>query len=336
MGKLRKSLPALAAILLLAFGVSATEPAAPTEPKAALHYMDTLPGNFSPLSGQTAEKEFLLKLTTDKLYRLSADGSTITPSMATAMPTDVTAEYAGTYGVPADAVRGYAFRIDLNSAACWADGTPITADDYLYSMEQLYAEGYFEFLAYREPQIESVVSLEEAGFASTADAQDAGYTLFFVDTSGFWGLENGWKSVNDRTRLRDYAMPSGLNEYFVTPAYLYNSYLAEGAGFDYLQSEFVGISAQPEAQHTFTDAGILKTGEHQITLILNAPTTATALALELEDLWLFREGVEHGSYGPYELVSADPNLIVLERNEHWWGDTDGLPDTIHCVREIGS
>lgn len=334
MRKSRKILLALAVMLLLTFSVSATEPDAPTEPEASIHYMDTLPGDFSPLSQRTAEKEFLLALTTDKLYRLSADGSTVTPSMAAAMPEDVTAEYAGAWGIPADAARGYAFRIDLNPAVCWADGTPITADDYLYSFGLLRDAGYFDFLAHSEFQAESVISLAEAGFSSVADAQAAGYTALYVDTANFWGLDGGWKSVDDRTRLRDYAMPSGLNEYFVTPAYLYQVYLADGADYAYLQSEFVGISAEPETDTA--QVGFLKTGEHQITLILDAPATATALALQLDEFWLFREGAEGCSYGPYEITSADAGLIVLERSGNWWGDAAGLPDTIHCLREIGS
>lgn len=66
------------------------------------------------------------------------DGYVFVPSAASAMPEDVTSEYAGneTYGVPSDATEGYAWKISLNEKLCWEDGTPITADDYLYSLEQ--------------------------------------------------------------------------------------------------------------------------------------------------------------------------------------------------------
>lgn len=352
MRRSRKSLLALAFAMLLAFSVSATETAAPTEP-AVIHYMDTLPGNFSPLSERTAEKAFILDLTTDSLYKLSADGSTLIPSMAAAMPVDVTAEYAGgIYGVPADAVRGYAFRIDLDPAACWEDGTPITADDYLFTVEQrleedfLYLANAADFLAGRERLSENIISLEDCGYTSVAEAQAAGVTAFYVDMTHFWGLDSGWQPLESRTRYRDYAMPSGMNECFVTPAYLYRNYLADDAGQAYYQSEFVGISAEMENRLTFADVGILKTGDDQLTLILEAPTTATALALKLENLYLFRQefwGDDYGttpeqycSYGPYRLVSASYEQIVLERNEYWHGDADRYPaDTVLCKRPAG-
>ena len=52
---------------------------------------------------------------------------------------------------------------------------------------------------------------------------------FYLDTEGFWGLGGGWKPISDRIRLRDFAMPGGLDEYFVSPAYLYRYYLMDGA-----------------------------------------------------------------------------------------------------------
>ncbi|MGN0379131.1 MAG: ABC transporter substrate-binding protein [Butyrivibrio sp.] len=59
--------------------------------------------------------------------------------MAEAAPEDVTKDYAGNekYGVPADAESGYAFKIKLRQDACWDDGTPINADTYVYSMQQM-------------------------------------------------------------------------------------------------------------------------------------------------------------------------------------------------------
>ena len=50
--------------------------------------------------------------------------------MAADFPTDVTSEYAGneTYGIPADATEGYAFRIPHRQAATWKmvlQSTPI-------------------------------------------------------------------------------------------------------------------------------------------------------------------------------------------------------------------
>lgn len=289
----------------------------------------TMELNMEP--AQMAESDFVRGLTTDKLYRLSSDGAELSPSLAAEMPVDVTSEYAGNtrYGVPANAVRGYAFRIALNEAACWDDGTPITADDYIYSAEkQLEAltllanvDAYF---AGKERRTENIVSLRNAGFASVAAAKDAGITEFYVDTDGFWGLDGGWRHVSDGVRLRDYAMPAGLSEMYVTAAYLYRDYLA-GSEFE---SEFVGISAELSDIYTLADVGIVKTGAHEITLILAQPATATALALELEDFKLLREGFS-GGYGPYRIVSADGAGVVLEPNPYWHGEAPAY-DRVVC------
>ena len=51
---------------------------------------------------------------------------------------DVTAEYAGdaNYAVPADATKNYAFKITLRDDLKWSDGTPIVAEDFVYTMQQ--------------------------------------------------------------------------------------------------------------------------------------------------------------------------------------------------------
>ncbi len=51
---------------------------------------------------------------------------------------DVTADYAGNekYAVPANATQGYAYKITLRNDLKWDDGTPIDADDFVYTMKQ--------------------------------------------------------------------------------------------------------------------------------------------------------------------------------------------------------
>jgi oligopeptide transport system substrate-binding protein len=66
------------------------------------------------------------------------DGYDIVCELASEFPEDVTAEYAGneTYGVPSDATEGYAWKISIRDDATWEDGTPITVDDFEYTMQQ--------------------------------------------------------------------------------------------------------------------------------------------------------------------------------------------------------
>ena len=64
----------------------------------------------------------------------------IIPSMAASEPVDVTEQVKAEhpeFNIPESATSGYAYTIDLNPNNCWADGTPINADTYVYSMKQV-------------------------------------------------------------------------------------------------------------------------------------------------------------------------------------------------------
>lgn len=63
-------------------------------------------------------------------------GWSVVCEMAAELPQDVTAEYAGQFGIEAgDSLK--AWKIVLNPNACWEDGTPINADSYIYSYKEL-------------------------------------------------------------------------------------------------------------------------------------------------------------------------------------------------------
>ena len=341
---LRKVLCICFTALLLAQPVFAeTEPAPEPDIVTAVREVQTVPTDFDPL----AAPDWLLRLISAPLYAMSTDGSW-TPVLAAALPEDVTGSHAGKSGIPAAAERGYAYRIALDEAACWEDGTPITADDYLYSVRKLFenektAENWL-FLANAsaicsgKPQVGSdIVSLRDAGFSGTGEAWAAGYTEFYLDTEGFWGLGGGWKSVSDRTRLRDFAMPGGLDEYFVTPAYLYRYYLMDGAVSSYYQTEFIGICRTPGAALTTEDLGIIKKSDHELILLLQEPLTPSTLMQKLESLLLFREGNQGVlSCGPYRIVSADKSHILLEENPRWHGAADPRGYDRILFREIGT
>lgn len=342
-------LSALLALTLTACEKAPVETVPPqtkaTEPETltAVRYMDALPGNWSIESAQTPEKKFLRSLTTTPLYSV-AEGEVV-PGFA-ALPEDVTAEYLGTNGIPLDAERGYAFRITLDGSVFWEDGTAVTAEDVRFAIQKLlpgyqWLAGAEEFAAGWERETDHVISLEAAGFDSVAAAREAGYNRFYVDMAEFWGLEAGWGSADDRTRVQDYAMPAGLAEMYVTSGYLYTRYLADGMDYDHLQAEFVGVSAEPENRMTVEDVGILVTGEQELVVIAAEPMTARTVALKLSGLCLFRQelyGESYGtspenycSYGPYRVVSAGTEEIVLERNEYWQGETADHPaDRIEC------
>lgn len=321
MRKTKTILLLILALLLAGCGaepLEATQPL-PTEapPVVAAYEMDVLPQIWDHTAEQTPEVVFLQELTGGRLYERTADGSAVTPELAAALPVDVTAEYAGSYHIPADSARGYAFQIDLNPLACWDDSAAITADDWMTALsEDLSA------FAVSETTAETVLSLADAGYGSVAEAEEAGITEFYLDLANFWGLDDGWRKVSDQTRIRDDAMPDGLYETFVSAAYLYQTYLRDGAGYDWMQTEFVGVCIEEVDR----SVGLLKTGDYQITLILREPTTVEALALKLEDEQLITGAGR--SCGPWRAVSVSSQLIELEPNPNWWGETAAEADIL--------
>ena len=329
---MKKYISLLAAAALLT--VTLITASASEQKVRAVREMDSLPTSWAPME-ISAEAEFLQDLTGGGMGN-SAD-------LVTAVE-DVTAEYAGNrlFGVPANAIRGYAYRITLNENACWDDEEPITADRWIESAKQQMEAGNQDLLILAnasgylngESHQLQVISLGEAGYGTVAAAQETGITEFFVDTEHYWGLGHGWSSIQDITRYRDYAMSLGYSELYVSPAWLYSQHLADEQPYAYFQREFVGIAGE-SVPLTWEDVGMVKTGNYELTLILEKPATPTFLASKLESLTLIRPECGYqkpevgASYGPYRVVDVTEESILLERNPAWWGEP-GQYDQILC------
>ena len=138
---------------------------------------------------------------------------------------DVTSTVDAKWGYTADqkAEGGYAWKITLRNDLKWNDGTPITAADFVYSMQaqldpafmNFRANTYYDtlkiknsrgyFFQNQEGTYESVAS---QGFATNEDAIAAGKTLY-VDIHSLWGAagytdEAGneapqWVTIDDET-----------------------------------------------------------------------------------------------------------------------------------------
>ncbi len=349
-----------------------TETADPAPASAPVEYtyrtaVTELPVCWSPAQWQTESEAAILNWTVSPLYTPVPldEGWTLAPEMADREPVDVTADYAGSevYGVPADAQTGYAYQIDLNPLACWSDGTPITAQDYLDSLETLLnsgnkyprAEDFFSGVLqiagaydyYMQDQVGAVEyrSLADAGFASMEEAKAAGYTYFYLDMDGFWGLSCGWQPINSTTSYRDEAVIAGTDEDYVTPSYLYSTYLSPGAPYAVYRTSYVGVLERKVTRRDFSQVGIIATGEYQITLVLEVPLAVRALESALSTAWLIRaqDTAEYGtapentpSCGPYRVARVDDGGVYLTRNENWYGYSDGLhkdqyqADAIDC------
>lgn len=339
MRALKKYFALLAMVALLAvtvLGASATDVKV-----VAVQEMESLPTHWNPLESETEEQKFLRDLTGGGMFRVSHKDKFIESDLTSGYE-DVTGEYAGSYGVPETAVRGYAFRITLNDDACWDDGTPITADDWIYSGRRMLESGSETMLilanarAYRNGETHNpkIIPLKDAGYSSVAAAQEAGITEFYVDVEHYWGLGEGWRSVKDITRLEDPAMTRGYPEMYVSAAWLYDRYLADERPYAYFQGEFVGIAGEGTPL-TLEDVGLLKTDDYELVLILEEPEGATSLITKLVDFRLVREGSTYRSaagsvsYGPYRVMEVTSTGIRLEKNPNWWGES-GQHEQILC------
>jgi ABC-type oligopeptide transport system substrate-binding subunit len=83
------------------------------------------------------------------------------------------------------------------------------------------------------------------------------------------------------------------------------------------------------------DVGIKKTGEYQLTLILDRPMTATSLALALTEVFLMNSGSDYSvspenylSCGPYRIEAVTGEEILLVSNAYWHG-TPVEAETLH-------
>ncbi len=328
-------------VTILGLPVSATEPA-PTE-QATLPPLivgvrppEQIPENW-------ADQEAILSLTSQPLYRLNAEG-TVESVCAAELPVDVTAEFAGSYGIPADAVRGYAFAIELREGAFWEDGNALTPEDWLYTIEKqmernvlpLEIASYEAYLRGDTGPAEQIVPLMDAGFNTVAEAEEAGIRDFYVDTALFWGLDTGWRRSTDRTPLFDEAMPSGCEEMYVTPAYLYRDYLM--GNLSMFQRDCVGIPVENGPALTRADVGLFLR-EDRLILILQEQNTQSHVALALCGLYPVPKNADMDSWGTaanyrscgqYRIDSVTDSEILLSPNPHWTGETAEF-EQIRCI-----
>ena len=295
---------------------------------------------------------------------------------------DIKAQYGDKFGIPADATSGYAYKIALNPNAKWQDGTPINADTYVYSMQMLldpklmnyratdYYDGDLAIAgannyahsgrtvkranssdgATKAYEVAALVKGDD-GVYKTAE----GYTVYIgLDDTGY-----GWMGGASLTDYKGY-FPEGVYDalkaladengyvpctdealdtlYQFTGSDVWGNESREDLGY-YLSYDFT------YAEYTFDTVGCLKTGEYEITIVLEKSLSGFYLLYNLSGNWLvyqpyydanikqvgdaftssYNTSVETTmSYGPYKMTyyQADKSM-KFEKNENWHGYTDG-------------
>lgn len=143
--------------------------------------------------------------------------------------------------------EGYVYEISLNPEAKWENGVKITADDYIYSMQQLLSPDMKNYRANLYLAGESALagayeyyyskddilykSVQEAGYASNDEAIAKGETVY-LDMWNFWGLNGAtdsagkecpqYVSITDTTKYRDNAVPEGEPGDWISASDIYN------------------------------------------------------------------------------------------------------------------
>jgi ABC-type transport system substrate-binding protein len=333
--------------------------------------------NWNPQAWETNDDSYIMNFNTIGFYdfavNANGDGYAVVPEMAADFPVDVTAEYAGAYGV-AEGETNKVFRIPLNPDAVWETGEKITADDYIYSMQQQlnpkmlnrradsYYSGEFTVLnaqnyLYAGGSTFGLISGEE-----TAD------DVIYLDMWEFWGLEGcpdedgntvpHYVPITDEVLYRDLGVEEDDDEAWVSSKFIYDEYLAPGAPYEAYGPSYLYVMFQTDVV-TWEDVGLKKIDDYTIDIILAAPISEATFYMPyyLSSTWLVYKPLYEAcklfydadgnavetedeaetvtttyctsvettmGYGPYTLTYYElDKQITLERNDSWYGYTDG-------------
>lgn len=240
---------------------------------------------------ETNEDSYVLDFISGGFYDFqlnsTKDSWAIVPEMAAQLPVDVTADFAGQYGIKSGD-KAKAFKIALNPDACWEDGTPIDADSYMYSYKELldpvmlnrradslYA-GDFEIYgakAYFYQGSEAFTAIGDP--VSDWIAAGGNEADLYVDMS-FWGVTaadgSNYAPVTDDTMVRDEAVEDETeDEAYVSAKYLYETYLGAGCPYEAYSGEYLGTLQKFEEGYPFENVGIVKTGDYELVFITANP-----------------------------------------------------------------
>ena len=310
-------------------------------------------------------------------------GYVIIPEMAAALPVDVTEQVKAEhpeFNIPESATEGFAYTIDLNPNAVWEDGTPINADTYVESMKRLLdvkllnyrATDYYAqtlAIAGAKAYANSGRTVYNDSYAEWALADltknDEGQ---YVNPDGalmYIGLDIALDWTGGDT-LKAYVEAYGTDYFDVTNWEALMALAVDGAiplTDDNLALFAPVVTGNPAWGETEADlpnyfcwgeafpevgydvVGLYKTGDYQITLVLEKALAGFQLLYNLSSNWIVEPNLydaclteENGvwsstyntsvdttlSYGPYKLVSYQTDKAMrFEKNDNWYGYTDG-------------
>lgn len=264
-----------------------------------------IPSNWNPHTYITSTDSYPLDYITDSLFTMvyndelnpveglaPYEGYKLVPAMAAAYPVDVTTAVKAAhpeFNIPESATSGYAWSVKLRTDLKWDDGSPITAQDFVDSLERVLRP---ELLNYRaadyydgsyvvvnadlyslsgNPVYTSFADMgttyEEFIAGGGTDAEVA------VDMDGFWGVTGGdgvhtWGYITDDTMVRDPAVAEGEDEDYVSAKYLWDVYLNPNGYYGPYGPEYSGVISFPyEAGYSFDNVGLYVSGDNELTFV---------------------------------------------------------------------
>ena len=267
--------------------------------------------DWNPHTWETHDDGNMVDMLTTGFYAivLNADktGYAIVPEMAAELPVDVTAEYVGKFGI-AEGEANKAFRIALNQDATWENGEKITADDYIYSMQQQLnpkmlnrrADSYYagDLIVYNAKNYLYAGKTTYDKITDTVDNLIAAGTDIYVDLVNLWNMGGAvdadgnvmpdYVSIADDTMYRDAGVEDeNADEAWVSGKYVFENYLAAGKPYESYQGEYL-FTASIAPETAWEDVGLVKVDDYTIDLILEKPMEEAAFYMpyNLGSNWL--------------------------------------------------
>jgi oligopeptide transport system substrate-binding protein len=375
---MKKTLSILLALVMV-LGLAVMKPAsAAEEPEYTYHlYMAASPINWNPHAWEMSNESELMGFIEMPMVdvTIAEDGVNFEWVFEGAADLeDITATYADREKWLTPDAEGnlptekLIYKIALNPNAKWADGTPINADTYIYSMQQMLdpamknyrANSYFEGdtaiknskLYYNndkagQPIYEKANATVEAEKFYVDLTQDctffggpakdyydsASYHSYFVDAEGVdvfekWAKQEGWIEVTDEIKA---------DLIFMGAAF--------GDPNEEDWKEWCSVITGEYATTPWEDVGLLKADDYTLIYVNETPVSAFYMKSMMTSNWIVYEPLyeagkkqvedlvttDYGtsaetymSAGPYKLATFEEDKqFILERNENWYGWTDG-------------
>lgn len=303
-----------------------------TEANATYTYNSALtvfPTNWNPHTYQTSTDANILDYISEGFYSFdyneTKDGYKLVPQMATAEPTDVTADYVGKFGIE-EGDTAKAWKITLRDDLCWEDGTAIKAQDFVtsaqlllnpeagnYRADSLYsgnmtivnAKNYlysgqyvYETLLAENGLLDASTFVKDAdGYYTTAEGNAIAVKL---SSGGMWSSNSieeygdaGYFVLEDGTdtyeTLKAAADANGVIKVNDEILKVIDDFCkAKGGGYDNEWQELCFIGEQfPEMD--FAEVGIFTTADNELVLVLEKPLDGFYLLYSLTSSWLVNE-----------------------------------------------